>query len=182
MRLFIAVTFDAETLAAISQVRDRLRAIAQGGRYAREEILHLTLVFLGEVEPDKVGLVKQSMDSISAKEFELVMDKAGVFHDGREGALWWVGMQQSSPLDALYARLRAALSFNGFVPERRAFTPHVTIARDLRMPASFKISEFSNTIEQRKIHVGRFCLLESKMIEGRLNYIELHETKLRPLA
>ena len=55
MRLFVAINFNNETRSRLLDLRDELRGKSQRGNFTAPENLHLTLAFIGEVSPKKVG-------------------------------------------------------------------------------------------------------------------------------
>ena len=61
MRLFIAINFDDTELDAFEAARERLRAQAGAANYSRRENLHLTLAFLGEQPPARMGEISGAM-------------------------------------------------------------------------------------------------------------------------
>ena len=61
MRLFIAINFSWELKQALNEQIEKLKAIAYRGDFTLPENLHLTLAFLGKVEPFKIPLIKQAM-------------------------------------------------------------------------------------------------------------------------
>lgn len=61
MRLFIAINFDDTELDAFEAARERLRDQAGAANYSRRENLHLTLAFLGEQPPARMGEISGAM-------------------------------------------------------------------------------------------------------------------------
>jgi len=108
------------------------------GRAAPSGNLHLTLVFLGDVAVTRVtalsalGLAAASM----VPAFPLTLDRTGTF---RGSGIAWLGASATPrELVELVQRLRDALMAEGFAFERRAFQPHVTLARRCRMPGDVR--------------------------------------------
>ena len=122
MRLFLAVHFNEEILAALEETQALLKRRGLRGRYAPPENLHLTLAFIGEYpDPDRVLEV---MDALEFDPFPLTLEGFGRFGD-----LWWAGLAPSEPLNALVRRLRRALAENGIPFDRKRFSPHITLVR-----------------------------------------------------
>ena len=63
MRLFIAINFDPETKRKLLEVQHRLRELGKGN-FSREDNLHLTLAFIGEVPMERLEDVKAAMDQV----------------------------------------------------------------------------------------------------------------------
>lgn len=133
MRLFIAINFDDTELDAFEAARERLRDQAGAANYSRRENLHLTLAFLGEQPPARMGEISGAMLKATKNTpgFELRFDRAGRFR--REGGdIWWLGAAESPELTKLQAGLAAELRARGFKLEDRRYTPHLTLAREVR--------------------------------------------------
>ena len=99
-----------------------------------EENLHLTLLFLGNVEPDKVDAVRDIAADIEGKPFGLVLDTLGGFRQNNARILW-VGPSESPPaLGALHQSLRRQVRKIGLRVRKGVYRPHVTLVRkaDLR--------------------------------------------------
>ena len=151
MRLFIAVNFSAEALEGIRAARERLRSLSGGrGRFAPDGNLHLTLAFLGEVEPARAAAAAEAMDCAWRRPFELRVDRAGRFGRGGD-CIYWLGCAESPALAALQRRLVRELSARGFELERRRFTAHITLAR--RAPEGLAGFEPAEPITERVDHI-----------------------------
>ena len=66
MRLFIALEFSRKTRQSLSASAEVLRQICDKASLTREENFHLTLVFLGEIPPDRVKDIRAAMDECVA--------------------------------------------------------------------------------------------------------------------
>ena len=84
--------------------------------------MHLTLAFIGDY--DDPEYVKSVVDSIEIKPFDIKLSGIGAFRD-----LWWVGLENSAPLQAVVRRLRRALAEADIPFDRKKFSPHITIIR-----------------------------------------------------
>ena len=124
-RLFVAVRPPRE-------VRSWLLALmggVGGARWQSGDQLHLTLRFIGEVERPVAEDVAIALGSVRIAPFEVEPNGVGAFeHRGRPETLW-AGVQPQQPLKALHARIDQACVRAGLEPERRAYFPHITIAR-----------------------------------------------------
>ena len=162
MRLFLAVNFREELLAALEETQALLKRRGLRGRYAPPENLHLTLAFLGEYpDPDRVLEV---MDALEFDPFPLTLEGFGRFGD-----LWWAGLAPSEPLNALVRRLRRALAENDIPFDRKRFSPHITLVRkgvfDGKPPAA--------EVPRVKMTVDRFSLMRSDRGKRGMIYTEL---------
>ena len=120
--------------------RDRLSALARDtaaqarGRATVDANLHLTLAFLGDVAAARIAAVNAVVPAVASAvlPFTLTLDRIGAFGDG---AIAWAGTSGAPPeLERLVELLSNALAKERFPTERRAFHPHVTLARHCRRP------------------------------------------------
>src|SRR5436190_20592459 len=97
-------------------------------RWQDDEQLHLTLRFVGEVERPLAEDLAAALGSIRAPAVELRVHGTGRFEQRSSGALW-AGVEPRAPLAALAAKVERACQSVDLEPERRAFHPHITLAR-----------------------------------------------------
>lgn len=125
-RLFVA-------LRPPRAIRERLLALmggVPGARWQVDEQLHLTLRFVGEVGTHQAEDVAAALDSVRHMPIELRLAGCGMFDDsrGKPNALW-AGVTPREPLAALHRKVDQAIVRAGLEPERRAYLPHITLAR-----------------------------------------------------
>ena len=131
LRLFVACELSDEVLNALSQLQDGLRrAGAEQLRWVRPEGIHLTLKFLGDVEPARVDdLIESLGEAIQPFTLRLLASILGSF-GGRHPRVVWVGLTgQTQELADLANTVERALEPAGIPAERRPFAPHLTLAR-----------------------------------------------------
>jgi 2'-5' RNA ligase len=97
-------------------------------RWQSEEQLHLTLRFIGEVERPIAEDIAAALGTIHARTFEVRIKGVGRFEQRSAGALW-AGVEPKEPLATLAAKVDRACLSVGLEPERRAYHPHITLAR-----------------------------------------------------
>lgn len=131
-RLFFALLPDGAVRKRLHQLQKDLDQI--GGRPVPEENLHLTLLFLGNVEADMVDAVCGIAAGIEGEPFDLVLDTLGGFRQNHARVLW-VGPSEPPPeLGALHQSLRRQVKRIGLRVGKGTYRPHVTLVRkaDLR--------------------------------------------------
>ena len=111
MRLFTAVCFDEKTKDFLEQCQIKIRECIRGGNFTSRDNLHLTLIFLGEVSPNKILDLKQSVDKVKFDKFELTFNVIGSFRR-RESSIVWVGFKPNRMLSAVYENLAAELKYS----------------------------------------------------------------------
>lgn len=125
-RVFFALWPDAENAA-------RLHAIAEqwhqslGGRMTREDSLHATLVFIGDIALDRLPSLLALADGIQTSTFDIDFDAGGCWKHNR---IAYLGMHQlPEALQNLQFELAARVEAAGFEIEKRSFSPHITLIR-----------------------------------------------------
>ena len=97
-------------------------------RWQEDEQLHLTLRFVDEVERPLANDLADALSRTRAQPFVLRIDGVGRFEQRSSGALW-AGVEPKAPVAALAAKVERVCQQVGIEPERRAFFPHITLAR-----------------------------------------------------
>lgn len=175
MRLFVAVDLPWA-------LQDRLAGLTtgiMGARWVPRENLHLTLRVIGEVPNWRAEEVDLALHAIRGRSFSLVVAGAGLFEKGGRVTSLWAGVERSPQLDHLQAKIETALQRAGLDPERRRFTPHVTLAR-MDQPANEKITGFvqrNNLFRAEAFAVERFTLFSSQL--GKEGSVYTAETEYR---
>jgi RNA 2',3'-cyclic 3'-phosphodiesterase len=132
VRCFVAVLLPDRVRAGLAAVCAELRGQTRGVAWVRSDNLHLTLRFLGEIDTVALEQVREAVVAAAAgvEPFAVTLRGLGGFPPGRPPRVLWAGLAAgSASLEALYARLEAALIARGIPGESRAFHPHVTLAR-----------------------------------------------------
>jgi 2'-5' RNA ligase len=131
VRLFVSV----EIPVAVKQRLELLCCDVPGARWVDPEQIHLTLRFIGEVDELVFDDVQIALEQVRAQRFDLELKGVGHFPPRGEPKVLWVGVERSDGLVQLHDRVERALVRAGVEPERRRFSPHVTLARLSHTPS-----------------------------------------------
>jgi 2'-5' RNA ligase len=130
MRTFVGLSLpDAhrETLAAHLAECARL---APAYRWVEPDALHLTLRFIGQVEPGVLDEVRHGLAAIRAAPFRLALGERGTFGPRRSPRVVWLGVGEGlDACTALAAGVEEACQAAGLEADPRGFRAHVTLAR-----------------------------------------------------
>jgi 2'-5' RNA ligase len=160
MRLFVAVNFNTDTRSRLLELRDELRDKSERGKFSAPENLHLTLAFLGECDGKQTAAAKSVVAATVFAPLGVMVERIGSFR----GGLWWAGLREDKPLMALQSDLADRLLAAGFVLERRRFSPHITLGREVVTDVKPRaITPFGETVESIE-------LMKSERIGGKLTY------------
>ncbi len=141
MRLFVAVPLPPEAHAAAAEILGRLRAEEWPVRWVREDGLHITLKFFGDVMPERYDTIAEMIG--------FAVDDMGPMTLNVTGAGAFPGLAHprvirlelagdAGALELLQDRLERKGLAIGFPPEGRPFHPHITLGRvkeGQRLPA-----------------------------------------------
>ena len=143
-------------------------------RWQDEEQLHLTLRFVGEVERPVADDLAAELSRIRLQPFELRIAGTGRFEQRNSGALW-AGVEPKPPLAALAAKIERACIAVGLEPERRAFHPHITLARwkGHRGHEVARFLERTRGLASEAFEVRNLILFESRLSKHGAHYEEV---------
>jgi 2'-5' RNA ligase len=134
IRAFVAIELDDALRAVLRQVERELKrsSVAQIARWVAPESVHLTLKFLGNVSVERVEQIGQAVrrGCESFAPFPVSLTELGCFPNTRRPRVIWVGVGgHVETLARLQDSVGSELHRIGFEPEKRGFTPHLTVAR-----------------------------------------------------
>jgi len=129
MRIFVALDIDQQVRDRIRRFMDEIRSLAPDVRWVGAESLHLTVKFIGEQPDASVSKIENALRAIPVKPFQISFRGAGFFPDEKSARVFWIGIEADSALAELAAQVEQALVPLGIAPEKRAFSPHLTLAR-----------------------------------------------------
>ena len=128
-RLFLALWPDVGLRAQLAALSGTLT----GGRKVHPDNLHLTLIFLGATDNERLLCYEQALRELAVPPLILRLDRLASL--SRSGILWLGASRVPPELSNLVQDLNSRLQSCGFSPERRPFQAHITLARDFTGPA-----------------------------------------------
>ncbi|HYE27012.1 MAG TPA: RNA 2',3'-cyclic phosphodiesterase [Allosphingosinicella sp.] len=159
-RLFVAIRPPGPVRA---QLLGLMGGVA-GARWLGDDQLHLTLRFVGEVDRHMARDVDAALSGVHHPRFSIALNGLGGFDRRGEPVALWVGVAPHEPLHALHKKVDQALVRVGVEPDRRAYMPHVTIARLPRGAGSLaSLLAQSGGVASPPFPVEEFCLYESRL-------------------
>lgn len=145
MRLFIALDLSGKQKNELHRLQQKIKGHLEGVKWVNPEGMHLTLKFLGEVEPARIAAIVEAMQeaALSVEPFDFSFGGGGAFPSPQKARVIFAGLREGDgKVAALASSLEAALAKKGLPAETRAFTPHLTLGR-LRYPLpGEKINKF----------------------------------------
>jgi len=183
IRLFIALNFKDEVKAQIKEIIDKVKSNSIQGRFVKEEHMHLTLEFLGEIQNSRLDLIKEIMDGLDFGAFAFTLSQIGYFRR-REGNIYWLGIKDIDALFNLQKKLHQSLIDKGFELEDREYKPHITIGREVKLKDGYNTSQLDDIAGKIEIEIHKVDLRKSEFANGRLIHSviytrPLHNARLR---
>jgi RNA 2',3'-cyclic 3'-phosphodiesterase len=130
IRSFVAIALPEANLAALERHLAECARAAPAYRWVEPDSLHLTLRFLGNLEPEVLERVRGELGSVRGTSFPLALDGRGTFGPRAAPRVVWLGVRDGlDACAALAARVETACQRAGLEPEGRPFRAHVTLAR-----------------------------------------------------
>jgi len=179
LRLFVAVTIPEGVRAALADSIGPWRERFPRARWVPPANVHVTIKFLGSTWPRLVGWVHDKVGAAASAHapFESRLEGLGAFPSLRRARVLWAGLHDpGGRMGAIAASLDEALS-REFAPEKRGFTPHLTVARSqppLELP-----EEFTQTrVSSESFVIDRLVLFRSHLRRPAPVYEALREFPL----
>lgn len=174
MRAFLAIDLPEQGKKIVAQLQQPLRKLS-GVKLTRPEQCHLTLKFLGEIDEPQAKSLRLALREIRQPPFRLSLTRLGAFPDTRRPRVIWLGVSDSTQLEALAQSVDRATSA---IAQDKPFAAHLTLARikdargrlepevlgTLAPPYAFDVTEFvlykSSLTHQGAVHeiLERFAL------------------------
>ena len=140
-------------------------------RWQEDEQLHLTLRFVGEVDRHVAADLTDALARVRAPRLSARIKGIGSFDHRAAGALW-AGVEPKEPLATLAAKIERACQHVGLEPERRAFHPHITLAR-WKGRRTRELADFLDRRRTLASEIAAFALFESRLSRHGASYEEV---------
>ena len=175
MRLFVAIELPDDLKAAAAGAINHLGhalSSAHAGievRWVKPSHLHVTLAFLGARADEDLPAITSALEKpFDIAPFAMELGSFGAFPPGGRPRVIWVGIKGGAePAAALQREVSSRLQNTGYEPERRGFSPHVTVARvkDARGSAQ----NARRLIKQDRASIGAFMVERVTLFESHLS-------------
>jgi 2'-5' RNA ligase len=129
LRLFVGV--DVPYNAELDALMRLVKSSGADIKPVEPENMHITLLFIGEVDERALTDVKQAVSSVSFPKFALRLAGLGAFPNPFRPRVVWVGVREGvEELRSIHEQLRRNLIARGVRPEdEKEFSPHLTLGR-----------------------------------------------------
>ena len=129
MRLFTGIALPADVSENLEWLIKRLKPTAKI-KWSRVVNLHITTKFIGEWPESRLGELRDVLAALTARDsFPVGVRKLGWYPNERAPRVFWAGVEAPDDLLELAADTSRLVEQLGVKPERRDYSPHLTLAR-----------------------------------------------------
>lgn len=188
LRTFIAVDFPIDVKLKIEEITAyfKTQLPKQAIKWVDPNNMHLTLKFMGETPIEKLERIKASIHQVvtTFQIFSIEIKTLGMYPNANQPRVIWLGIQGGENLITLHKQLDASLKEVGIQPERRPFSPHLTIGRVRRNADLESVKTLGKTLSQFKvsslgnISITQIVYYQSELTPQGPNYTILQSTPL----
>ena len=177
MRLFVAIDIEEPIRERIARFIEGVRGFAPEPRWVKPGSLHVTLKFIGETSDYE--RICEALGEVRGEPVNLRFKNTGFFPTPRSARVFWIGIEAGPELAQLASAIDRALQPLGIEPEKRAYTPHLTLARSgSGAPRKLKSDCKNNLFARLQENLAALPPPEFGTMTAREFY--LFESKLKP--
>ncbi len=185
IRSFLAFELPPVIKQEVTRISGEVKKSGLEAGWVKPGNIHLTIVFLGDINEKDVPAVISCLDSavVNYKPFDISLGGMGLFPDIRKPRVLWFGLNgEIERLASLRDDLQKPLESFGIKQEKRSFKPHLTLGR-FRRPVRERnllkrivddysnISAFGGTLDE-------LVLFKSELKPGGSIYTKIHSWHL----
>jgi 2'-5' RNA ligase len=128
MRLFTGLDLPPDVVARLEEFLARLRPTARIS-WSAPANLHITTKFIGEWPEERLGELQAALAGVALRPpIAVHIRDTGFFPNVRAPRVFWCGIEAPG-LEELAGDIDRACGTLGIEPEKRRFSPHLTLAR-----------------------------------------------------
>jgi 2'-5' RNA ligase len=179
-RSFIALEAPAQVHSCLAERLAALKPV-RGVNWVKEQNLHLTLLFLGDVESVQIPELEKILDAHTArrKAFPLALKGLELFPAKAPRLVWASLASQDDTLTLWHKDLLKALQGEGFEPDVKPLRLHITLGRIKSiLPATLEREIMQSPVEQGFFLYDTLTLYRSLLKPEGPTYHVLNQYKL----
>jgi RNA 2',3'-cyclic 3'-phosphodiesterase len=179
MRAFLAFEVPRQVKDHVRNIAGKMARSVDGVKWVREEGIHITLKFFGEIERERALQFRDALQHIAGQysSFEASLLGVDAFPDRRRARVIVVKLEKGvDNLRSIFNDIEVSLSAMGIEREPRLFTPHLTLGRR-KIPAPL-LERAIPPVEKGDFVLESLILFESVLTREGSIYTPLWELKL----
>ena len=172
-RLFVALELPASVAPTLAEAMEALKARAprDSVRWARPAGIHLTLKFYGEVKPAIIPALQTALSAAveGHAPMALTLQGLGMFPNAVAPRVVWAGLAgELEQVRVLQKAIEQGAAALGFAPEKRAFTPHLTLGRVTEAVRPLDRSALAQAVKTTALAPVAFTATEVSLMQSDL--------------
>ena len=174
-RIFLALTLEKDLNDQIIEVKKELKSgLLKESNIAwqRNDHHHLTVYFVGEMEPEQISEMNEALSEINLKHFSSFIEITDIsFFPNENSQVLAALVKPSSQIISLHEEVDKIVVNLGLGTDLKAYKPHITLGRfkEKKRPEY----QFENFEEPLKGNIKKICVFESEFNKGKTDYILL---------
>lgn len=188
-RTFIALELDTAQQHFLGYSIRQGQQLLPDLRWVDPTGIHLTLAFLGELDDEKLkkAVAAATYAAAQSRPFSYRLSGLGTFGPAHDPRVLWMGISElSGLLDMAQHTLTLALEQQGFAPDTRPFSPHLTLARIKTRLNPEKLQLLQQLLSRSQTtspdyHVTYLSVMKSELSASGARYSCLHMCSLQKL-
>jgi len=179
MRLFTGLDLPPEVLDRLADLLARLRSAAHIA-WSPPANLHITTKFIGEWPEERLSELQAELGKVTGAPIPVKLVGIGFYPNARSPRVFWCGIDAPG-LAELAARTDAATASLGIESEKRAYSPHLTLARireKMDLASLHRRIERLGAVDCGSFEARSFYLYRSQIRPGGSVYTKLAEFPL----
>lgn len=181
MRLFIGFDLPEDVIRSLERLQEELRPKARIN-WSPPQNMHITTKFIGEWPEARLGELEDALRGVPAPDpIAIAVRGLGFFPNAKSPRVFWAGVEAPPALAALAGNTDRAVAQLGIEPEKRAYSPHLTLARikePVPLQALHQAIEALPSTEFGRFTAGRFYLYHSRLSPSGSVYTKLSDYPL----
>ena len=184
IRTFIGIPLSSQTRDIFKNVQNDFKNLNADVKWVQPDNIHLTLKFLGEIDPKKLRSIQDIFPSLfqNFSRFDVTITHLGAFPNAEKPRVIWAGITQNAELiTAVAVHLENTLANLGFPKEDKKFSPHITLGRVRSFKNIEKLSESVDTYQKLlplNQSIDTIILFKSTLTSRGSIYEQLNEARL----
>ncbi|QFT90252.1 2'-5'-RNA ligase [Bacillus sp. THAF10] len=163
---FLALPIPMELKEKLSLSMKNMKNELPFTRWVHPDDLHLTLAFLGRMEPSQKKRIMELLPNVVKQHepFTIVLNNLGTFGNPQSPRIFWYGVEESEQLFSLRKSVYDVCQNIGFTLDTRPFHPHITLARKWKGPGSMTEDKLqSSSSLSQSFQVNNVILYETHL-------------------
>ena len=163
LRLFIAAELPEEIKQELARIQQVIRKAE--GKVALARDLHLTYIFLGEVEDKKVPDLVKQLEKCKIEAIQTSLDRIGFFPNDKKPNVIWTGLKNKELIVDQRERIAASIG-----QPKSNFVAHLTLARVKQSTPQLITRSRGIRCKQTPFTLKGFSLIASVLVNGTREY------------